>query len=116
MFELPNGSHSVLDIQNTFKYIIKPHDTLVNKPPVQIYVNKNHNRVPFKTKSGYYLELLTPKTMKLLGSTEKIIAKEKNGENVLQLEITKIVLVHCNVLNSQYQHDSRVLPIFAPSN
>ena len=63
-------------------------------------------------KIGYYLELLTPETMKLLGSTENKIAKSKNGENVLHLEITEVVLVHCNFFNNDYQHTSKVLYTF----
>ena len=50
--------------------------------------------------------------MKLLGSTENKIAKNKNGENVPQFEITEVVLVHCNIVNNDYQQDSRVLYIF----
>ena len=57
----------------------------------------------------YSLELLTKETMKLLGSTENKITKDKNGENVPHLEITEVVLVHCNIVNSDYQQDSRVL-------
>ena len=48
-----------------------------------MYVNKIENRIIFKIKTGYYLELLTPETMKLIGSTENKITKDKNGENVL---------------------------------
>ena len=54
------------------------------------------NRITFKIKSGYYLELLTTETMKLLGSTESKITKDKNGENVPHLEVVELVLVHCN--------------------
>ena len=60
-----------------------------------------------KLKNGYYLELLTPETMKLLGSTESKINKDKNGENVPHLEIVELVLVHCNLANNDYQQDSR---------
>ena len=88
-FELPDGSNSVSDIQDYFQYILKKHG---DKPSVQIYVNKNENRVIFKIKDGYSLELLTPKTMKLLGNTENKIAKDKNGENEPHLEITEVVL------------------------
>ena len=49
-----------------------------------------------------------PETMKLLGSTENIITKDKNGENVPHLEITEVILVHCNIVNNDYQQDSRV--------
>ena len=77
-----------------------------------IYVNKIENRVTFKIKNGYSLELLTKETMKLLGSTENKITKDKNGENMPILEITEIVLVHCNIANNDYQQDFRVLYTF----
>ena len=64
--------------------------------------------------TGYHLELLTPETMKLLGSTKTKITKDKNGENVPHLEITEVVLLHCNIVNSNYQQDSRALYISAP--
>ena len=56
-----------------------------------MYINRIENRITFKIKNGYYLELLTPETMKLLGSTESKITKDKNGENVPQLEIVELV-------------------------
>ena len=80
-----------------------------------IYVNKIENRITFKIKTGYYIELLTPETMKLLGSTKRKIAKDGNGENVLRLEITEVVLIHCNIVNKDYQQDSRVWYTFAPN-
>ena len=61
------------------------------------------------------LELLTPEAMKLLGSTENKITKNKNGENVPHLEITGVVLVHCNIVNNDYQQDSGVLYTFVPN-
>ena len=70
-----------------------------------MYVNRIENRITFKIKSGYYLELLTLETMKLLGSTENKITKDKNGENVPHLEIVELVLVHCNLVNNDYQQD-----------
>ena len=81
-FILPDGSYSISDIQDYFEFIIKKHDTLTENPPVQIYVNKIKNTIVFKIKMGYKLELLTPKTMKLLGSTKKICNKDKDGGNV----------------------------------
>ena len=98
-FELPDGSYSVSDIQDYFKYILKEHRENTNKPSVQIYVKKTENRVTFKIKDGNTLQLLTSETMKLLGSTKSKISKEKNGTNVPNLEITKVVLVHCNMVN-----------------
>ena len=108
-FELPDGSYSVSDIQDYFEYILKKHGEDIDKPSVQIYVNKIENRVTFKIKNGYSLELLTPETMKLLGSAENKITKDKNSENAPHLEIIEVVLVHCNIVNNDYQQDSRVL-------
>ena len=71
-----------------------------------IYVNKIENRITFKIKAGYYLELLTPESMKLLGSTKSKITKNENGENgenMPQFEITEVILVHCNIVNSDHQ-------------
>ena len=113
--ELPDGSYSVSDIQDYFEYILKKHGEDIDKPSVQIYVNKIENRITFKIKDGYSLELLTPGTMKSLGSTENKITKDKNGENVPQLEVTEVVLVHGNITNNDYQQDSRVFYTFIPN-
>ena len=72
-------------------------------------MNKIENNITFKIKDGYSFELLTQETMKLLGSTENRITKDKNSENLPHLEITEVVLVHCNMVNNDYQQDSRVL-------
>ena len=114
-FELPDGSYSVSDIQDYFEYILKKHSESVDNPSIRIYVNKIENRITFKIKSGYYLELLTPETMKLLGSAENKINKDKNGENVSHLEIVELVLVHWNLVNNDYQQDSRILFTFVPN-
>ena len=114
-FELPEGSYSISDIQDYFEYILKKHGEDTDKPSVQIYVNKIENRVIFKIKNGYSLELLTSETMKLLGSTKNKITKDKNGENVPHLEITEVILVHCNIVNNDYQQDSRLLYTFVPN-
>ena len=76
-FELPDGWYSVLDIQDYFEYILKKHGEDINKPSVQIYVNKIENRVTFKIKNRNTLELLTLETMTLLESTEIEITKDK---------------------------------------
>ena len=76
-FELPDGSYSISDIQDYFEYILKTHGEDIDKPSVQIYVNKIENRVIFKIKNMYSLELLTPETMKLLGITKNKITKTK---------------------------------------
>ena len=99
-FKLPDGSYSVSDIQDYFEYILKKHgenigdndkDNDKNKSWVKICFNNVENRITFKIKDGYSLELLTKETMKLLGSTENKITKDKNGENVPHLVITEVV-------------------------
>ena len=83
-FDLPDGSYSIFDIQGYFEAIIKKHKTLTENPLIQTYPNKIKNRIIFKVKTGYKLELLSPETMKLLGSTKKMLIKikmEKIGQN-----------------------------------
>ena len=115
MSELPDGSYSVSDIQDYFEYILKKHSESVDNPSIRMYINRIENRITFKIKNGYYLELLTPETMKLLGSTESKITKDKNGETVPHLEIVELVLVHCNLANNDYQEDFRILYTFVPN-
>ena len=76
-FDLPDDSYSITGVQDNFEFIMKKHETLTETPPVQIYLNKIKNRIVFKRKTGYKLELLTPETMKLLGSGKKIVKKIK---------------------------------------
>ena len=115
-FELPDGSYSISDIQDYFEYILKKHSESVDNPPIRIYVNRIENRITFKIKSGYYLELFTPpETMKLLRRAENKITKDKNGENIPRLEVVELVLVHCNLVNKNYQQDSRILYAFVPN-
>ena len=114
-FRLPDEPYSVSDIQDYFEYTMKKNGEDIDKPSVMIYVNKIENRVTFKIKNGYSLELLSSEAMKLLGSTENKITKDRNGENVLHLEITEVVLVHCNIVNNDYQQNSRVLYTFVPN-
>ena len=78
-------------------------------------MNKIENTITFKIKNGYYLELLTPETMKLFGSTESKIIEDKNGENVPHLEIVELVLIPCHIVNSNYQQNSRILYAFVPN-
>ena len=76
---------------------LKKHGENTDNPSIKIYANKIENGIMFKIKTAHYLELLT------LGSTENKITKDKNGENVPHLEITEVVLVHCNIINNDYQ-------------
>ena len=88
---------------------------MTENPPVQIYPNKIKNRIVFKIKTGYELELLTPEIMKLLGSAKKDFDKDKDGEIVPKLEFLEVVLVHYNLVKNCYQHTSKVLFSFVPN-
>ena len=112
---MPDGSYSVSDIQDYFEYIIKKHETIPDNPPVQIYVNKIKNRVVFKIRTDYKLELLTEETMQLLGSSKKYIDQSKDGEVVSRLETVEFVLVYCKLVNNSYQQASKVLFTFVPN-
>ena len=75
-FKLSDGSYSIPVIEDFFEYILQKHNENAHNPPIRIYVNKIENRITSKIKNGYYLELLTPETMKLLVSTESKITKD----------------------------------------
>ena len=102
---LPYGSYSVLDIEDFF-----------DNPPVQIDANKIKNRTVFKIKKGSKLELLSKETMQLLGSSNKDIDENKDREIVPKLETVEVVLLHCNLVNSNYQQTSKILYTFVPNN
>ena len=94
---------------------MKKHGEKTVNPSIRIYTNKIENRITFKTKAGHYLELLTSETIKLHGNTKSKITKDENGGNVPYLEITEVVLIHCNVVNNSYQQNSRVFYTFVPN-
>ena len=75
---------------------------MAEDPSVEIYPSKIKNRIIFKIKNGYKLELLTPETMRLLGSTKNVVHKDENIENVPKLESIEVVLVHCNLVKNDY--------------
>ena len=108
-FDLPDGSYSIDDIQDYFEFMIKKHETLTEDLPIEIYPNKIKNRIVFKIKTGYKLELLTPETIRLLGSTKIVVDKDKNGEIVPKLESVEVFLVHCNLIKNDYHHSSKNL-------
>ena len=85
--------------------LAEKHETVTGNSSIMIYVNKIKNRITFKIKTGHYLKLLKPETIKLLGSNKSKVTKDKNGENVPNLEITEILLSRCNFVNSSYQQD-----------
>ena len=86
---------------------------MTENPPVQIYPNEIKNRIVFKKKTDYKLELLTPEAMRLLGSTKKYIGKDKDGKIAPKLESVEIVLyivIHSNVIINTHQKFYLVLP------
>ena len=76
-FDLPVGSYNISEIQDYIEYIIKKHESIGENAPILIYANTINNRIVFKIKSGYKLELLSKETKKLLGSTKDIIDADK---------------------------------------
>ena len=101
---MPDGSYNVSEIQDYIEYIIKKHETICQNAPISIYANTINNRIVFKIKSRYKLELLSKETMKLLGSTKDIFDADKNSENVPKLENVEVVLVHCNLVNNNREY------------
>ena len=112
---MPDGSYNISEIQDYCEYIIKKHETIAETSAILMYTNNITNRIIFKIKTGYKLELLSKETMKLLGSTSGIMDADKNSENVPRLENVEVVLVHCNLVNNSYQQHSRVLFTFVPN-
>ena len=106
-FDLPDGSYNIPTIQNYLEYVIKKHETIADTASILIY--RIVNRIVFKIKTGYKLELLSKEAMKLLGNTKDTIDADKNSENVPRL------LVHCNLVDNSYQQHSRVLFTFVPN-
>ena len=99
-FELLDGFCSITAIQAYFEYIIKKQETLSAVPLIHVYMNRTNKRLVFKIKDGYKLELQTSETMNLFGSIKKLIGKTKNGEKVPSLQVVKIDLVQCNLVDN----------------
>ena len=112
---MPDVPYSIADIQNYFEFLIKKHETLAENPSVQIYPNEIKNRIVFKVKTGYELELSSSKTMKLLGSSKNDVDQDNDGEDIPKLESVKVALVHFNRANNNYQQASKVLFTFDPN-
>ena len=88
---------------------------MTENPPIQIYPNKIKTRIVFKINAGNKLELLSPESMKLLGSTKEDQVKDKDGEGVPKGVPVEVVLVHCNLVNNIYQKAFKVLFTFVPN-
>ena len=116
---IPDGSYETSQIQNYFlDEVIKKHESNVKsneQSPILIHANRILNRVTFRIKIGYKLELLTNETMRLLGDGP-IIDATKNGEIVPGLEIVRNVLVFCNLVEDIYLQDSKLLFSFVPNS
>ena len=95
------------DTKHYIEYIIKKHEILATTSPIHIYINRINNRWVFKIKDGYKLELQT--TFKLFGNTNKLKDKTKKEKNVPNLEVAKVVLFQCSLVDNQYQQKSEVL-------
>ena len=103
------------DIQDYIEYINKKHETLTTIPPIHVYINRINNRLVFKIKDGYKVELQTPETIKLFGSTKnKRIDKIKNG-GISSLEEVEVVLIQYNLVDNQYQQKYEVSKTFNPN-
>ena len=107
------------DIQDYIEHIIKNHQTLTRIPLIYVYINRFNNRLMFKIKDGYKLELQTSETIKLFGSTKKKKKKfnrqNKKMDKNPSLEVVEVVLVRCNLVNNKSQRKSEVLNPFTPS-
>ena len=109
--DLTDGSYPVSDIQNHFEYIIKEHETIEDNSPIRIYIKKIKNRIVFIIKTGYYCQKKQCKRREVL---KKVIIEDKDVKNVPKLEIVDVILMHCNVVNSNHQQASKVLFTFVP--
>ena len=101
-FKTMDGSYTIPDIQDYFLKIIQKHEPTIEtneNSPVLIYPNEVKNRIIFKIKTGYKLELLTNETQKLLGN-DPVIDKNKNSKNVPQLDQVDSVLLHCHIIQN----------------
>ena len=108
-FDLPVGSYEISDIQDYFIKMINKHEK--EKSPILMYTNEVRNRLNFKIKIGYKLELLIKE--KLLGDGP-LIDKDKNSKNVPQLDQVEYVLFHCNLVSYQYLQNFKLLYEFVP--
>ena len=98
---MSDGSSSVSDVQDYIEYIEEKHETLPTNPPVHIDINRINDRLVFKIKDRYKLNLQMPETMKLFGGTKKLIDKTQNGGHVPSLEKVEVILVQQNLVDNQ---------------
>ena len=112
-FDLPNGSYTIPDIQDYYLKMIQKHEpTIETNENSPIYPNGAKNRISFKIKTGYKLELLTSETQKLLGDGP-IIDKDK-AVKMYTTRSSRYVLLHCDIVQNDYLQNSKLLYEFAP--
>ena len=114
-FELLDGFYSMANIQDYINYIIKKNETVTKISSIRVYINRINNGLVLKVKDVYKLELQTAEIMKLFANKKILLAKVKIGENVSSLEVAEVVLVQCNLVDNQYQQNSKVLCTFTPN-
>ena len=116
---IPDGSYEISQIQIYFlDEVIKNNESIVKsneQSAILIYANRILNRVTFRIKTGYKLELLSKETVRLL-EDEPIIDTTKNGESVPRQEIVRNVLDVCNLVENVYLQDSKLLFSFVPNS
>ena len=115
-FDLPDVPYTIPDIQDYFIKMIQKHEPTIEtneNSPILIYPNGVKNRISFKIKTGYKLELLTDETQKLLGDGP-IIDKDKVSKNVPQLDQVDYVLLLCSIVQNDYLQNSKLLYGFVP--
>ena len=98
-----------------FSTLLKKHEAIADNPPVQIYTNRIKNRIAFKIKTGYKLELLSPETIKLLGSIKKDDDQDEDRQGVPKFaESVEDVVVPWYLVSNSHQKASKVLFTFVP--
>ena len=101
-------TYTITDIQDYFLYIIKKQETSTEESPILIYLSKIKNRIVFKIKTGYKLQMLTNEKLALLGDGP-IVDQNKSGKNVPKLEQVLSLLLHCNVVHNVHLQNSKLL-------
>ena len=89
------------DIQDYIQFIMKKLEAFTTIPPIHVYIDIINDRLVFKIKDGYKLELQISETMKLFRSTKKLIDKIKKREKVPIIDVVEVVLVKCNLVDNR---------------
>ena len=110
---MPDGCYYMSYTKDYIDYIIKKNETLRTISPNNVYINRINNRLVFKIKDRYKLELQMRETVGLFGSTKELIDKIKNEEKVQSLEV---VFVQCNLVDNQYQQKLKYYTLFLHIN